>query len=79
MKLDNLKIEIESKNSELEMKDCQINELDNKGKDIKEDSRKYLNQINSLNKRFETLTNSITSINQNIKEIEKEGMGSKNV
>lgn len=61
------------------MKDCQINELDNKGKDIKEDSRKYLNQINFLNKRFETLNTSIASISHNIKDIEKEGMNSKNV
>jgi predicted nucleic acid-binding Zn-ribbon protein len=61
------------------MKDAQINELNHRGKDIKEDSKKYLNQINSLNKRLENLTINISSLNQQIAEIEKEGLNSKNV
>lgn len=78
-KLEALKIELESETSTLISKETQVSELENKGKNITEETKKYLSQMNNLNQKLENLKEIIKEQNNSAKENEKELQISKNV
>ena len=74
-----LKIEIESAASALQTKENQVFELENKGKNITDETKKYINQLNNLNLKYDNIKENIKELNKSCKEQEKELNLSKNV
>lgn len=60
-------------------KETQVSELENKGKNITDETKKYLNQMNNLSQKLENLKEIIKEHNTSAKENEKELQISKNV
>lgn len=79
IKLEAYKIEIESAASIFQTKENQVSELENKGKSIIEETKKYQNQLNNLNTKYESLKEAIKEGNKLSKEQEKQLLISKNV
>lgn len=79
IKIEGLRIEIESASSALQTKESQVSELENKGKNISEDSKKYQMQLNNLSAKYDNIRESIKELNKLSKESEKELAISKNV
>ena len=79
IKIEGLKIEIESASSFLQTKESQVSELENKGKNISDDSKKYQMQLNNLSAKYDNIRESIKELNKFSKESEKELAISKNV
>ena len=79
IKIEGLKIEIESAASVLQTKENQVSELENKGKNISDDSKKYQMQLNNLSAKYDSIKESIRELNKLSKESEKELASAKNV
>ena len=79
IKIEGLKIEIESASSALQTKESQVSELENKGRNISDDSKKYQMQLNNLSAKYDNIRESIKELNKVSKEGEKELAVSKNV
>lgn len=79
IKIEGLKIEIESASSVLQTKESQVSELENKGRNISDDSKKYQLQLNNLSAKYDNIRESIKDLNKLSKEGEKELAISKNV
>ena len=72
IKIEGLKIEIESASSALQTKESQVSELENKGRNISDDSKKYQMQLNNLSAKYDNIRESIKELNKVSKEGEKE-------
>ena len=79
IKIEGLKIEIESAASVLQTKDNQVSELENKGKNITEETKKYQMQLNNLSSKYDNIKGNIRELNKLCKENEKQLANSKNV
>ena len=62
-KIENLKSNFDTLNYEITSKNIQINEIQNEGKNIGEERKKYLQQINLIQKKIEDYKNKINQIN----------------
>lgn len=78
-RIEGLKIEIETETSNLISTETQLSELENKGKNISDEIKKYQTQLNNLNTKYDNLKENIKDLNKVSKESEKELFAMKNV
>ena len=71
-KIENLQAEIEKLINTIQLKDSQITEIESKGKNISEESKKYVNQITTLNEKLEITKKQLTEQTSKHESQEKE-------